>query len=40
MQRKLYSVRLLEIRCQETTSGECNRLRTLVRVTVNCKVWK
>jgi hypothetical protein len=34
------TVRLLRIRCQETTSGECNRLRTLVCVTVNCKVCR
>jgi hypothetical protein len=30
----------VKIRCQETASGDCNRLRTLVGVTVNCKVWK
>jgi hypothetical protein len=28
------------IRCQETDSGDCNRLRTLASVTENCKVWK
>jgi hypothetical protein len=30
----------VKIRCQETNSGNCNRLRTLVGVTVNCKVWR
>jgi hypothetical protein len=30
----------LWIRCQETTSGECNRLKTLVCVTMTCKVWE
>jgi hypothetical protein len=34
------TLKLLWVRCQETTSGECNRLRTLVCVTVNCKLWK
>jgi hypothetical protein len=26
--------------CQETGNGDCNRLRTLVGVTVNCKLWR
>jgi hypothetical protein len=37
------SVRLLwhvKIRCQETDGGDYNRLRTLVGVTLNCKVWR
>jgi hypothetical protein len=28
----------VKIRCQEADSGDCNRLRTLVCVTVNCSV--
>jgi hypothetical protein len=31
---------VVKIRCQEADSGDCNRLRTLVDVTVNCRVWK
>jgi hypothetical protein len=30
----------VKIRCQKTVGGDCNRLRTLVCVTVNCKLWK
>jgi hypothetical protein len=30
----------VKICCQETDSGDCNRLRTLVPVTMNCEVWK
>jgi hypothetical protein len=36
-QRDFYSS-CVKIRCPETTSGDCNRLRTLVCVTVNCEV--
>jgi hypothetical protein len=39
VKRKLY-VCCNSARDQETESGECNRLRTLVCVTVKCKVWK
>jgi hypothetical protein len=30
----------VKIRCQETDSGDCNIVRTLVCVSVNCKLWK
>jgi hypothetical protein len=30
----------VKIRCQETDSGDCNRLRTLVFAAVNCKVQR
>jgi hypothetical protein len=30
----------VKIRCQETDSGDCDSLRTLLSVTVNYKVWK
>jgi hypothetical protein len=36
----VFSVGPDPIRCQETASADCNRLRTLVGVTVNCKVWR
>jgi hypothetical protein len=38
--RAAVTVRLLQIRYQESVSGDCNSLRTLVDVTVNCKMWK
>jgi hypothetical protein len=37
------SVRLnscIKIRCQETDSGDCYRLRTLVFAAVNRKMWR
>jgi hypothetical protein len=30
----------IKIRCQESASGACIELRTLMDVTVNCKLWK
>jgi hypothetical protein len=39
LQWDLYSL-CVKIRCQESASGDCNKLRTLVDVTVNCIVWK
>jgi hypothetical protein len=38
IQRDCYSS-CVNIHCQETDSGDCNRLKTLVGVTVNCKAW-
>jgi hypothetical protein len=39
LQRDWYNS-CVKIRCQETDNGDCNRLRTLVCVTVKCKMWK
>jgi uncharacterized protein YjfI (DUF2170 family) len=29
----------LQIRCQDTTSGKCSRVKTLVCVTMTCTLW-
>jgi hypothetical protein len=36
---RLYSSSV-KIRCQERNSRDCDRLRTLLGVTVNCEVWR